>query len=136
MGGWGLGSRNRRGPAVPPTPGLRGQSISPGSPAGFLGSSGGGANSFLSSLAPLVWGLGGPLPPASPDLPSLRGTDLTCPPLLLSSPLSLRDTDLICTPLLLSLPVCPTSSLWGSSCLLGAQSSPPAPAGTLAVGRR
>ena len=38
-GGWGLGSRNRRGPGVPPTPGLRGQGTSPGSPAGFLGSS-------------------------------------------------------------------------------------------------
>ena len=42
MGGWGLGSRNRRGPGVPPTPGLRGQGTSPGSPAGFLGSSGQG----------------------------------------------------------------------------------------------
>ena len=41
-GGRGLGSRNRRGPGVPPTPGLRGQGTSPGSPAGFLGSSGQG----------------------------------------------------------------------------------------------
>ena len=38
--GVGLGSRNRRGPGVPPTLGLRGQGISPGSPAGFLGSRG------------------------------------------------------------------------------------------------
>ena len=64
-GGWGLGSRNRRGPGVPPTPGLRGWGTSPGSPAGFLGSSGQGKHPpllFCSS------GLGGPLPPASPDL--------------------------------------------------------------------
>ena len=40
--GWGLGSRNRRGPGVPPTPGLRGWGSSPGSPAGFLDSSGRG----------------------------------------------------------------------------------------------
>ena len=31
----------------------------------------GGANALLSSPAPLIWGLGGPLPPASPDLPGL-----------------------------------------------------------------
>ena len=31
----------------------------------------GEANSLLSSPTPPVWGLGGPLPPASPDLPGL-----------------------------------------------------------------
>ena len=36
-GVWSLGSRNRRGPGVPPTPGLRGQGTSTGSSAGFLG---------------------------------------------------------------------------------------------------
>ena len=55
---------------MPPTPGLRGQGTSPGSPAGFLGSSRQG-KPLLSFPAPLVWGLGGPLPPASPDLPGL-----------------------------------------------------------------
>ena len=67
-GGRGLGSRNRRGPGVPPTPGLRGQRTSPGSPAGFLGSSGWGKCPPLLSCSS---GLGGPLPPASPDLPCL-----------------------------------------------------------------
>ena len=50
-GGWGLGSRNRRGPGVPHTPGLRGQGTSPGSPAGFLGSSGWGKCSSLLSCS-------------------------------------------------------------------------------------
>ena len=67
-GGCGLGSRNRRGPGVPPTLGLRRQGTSPGSPAGFLGSSGWGKRPPLLSC---FWGLGGPLPPASPDLPGL-----------------------------------------------------------------
>ena len=67
-GGWDLGSRNRRGPGVPPTPGLRGQGTSPGSPAGFLGSSGQGKRPPLLSFSS---GLGGPLLPASPDLPGL-----------------------------------------------------------------
>ena len=53
-GGWSLGSRNRRGTGMPPTPGLRGQGTSPRRPAGFLGLSG-GANALLSSPAPLVW---------------------------------------------------------------------------------
>ena len=54
-GGWGLGSRNRRGPGVPPTPGLRGEGTSPGSPAGFLGSSAQGRHPpLLSSPAPPV----------------------------------------------------------------------------------
>ena len=68
--GWGLGSSNRRGPGVSSTSGLRGQGTSPGSPAGFLGSSGRG-KPLLSFPAPLVWGLGRPRPPASPDLPGL-----------------------------------------------------------------
>ena len=68
VGGWGLGSRNRKGPDVPPTPGLRGQGTSSGSPAGFLGLSGQGKCPLLLSCSS---GLGGPLPPASPDLPSL-----------------------------------------------------------------
>ena len=38
--GWSLGSRNRRGPGMPPTPGLRGLGTSPGRPALFLGLSG------------------------------------------------------------------------------------------------
>ena len=77
-GVWGLGSRNRRGPGVPPTPGLRGQGTSPGSPAGFLGSSGrGNPPPLLSRSAPP----GGPLPPA--DLPSLGDANPVWPPLLL-----------------------------------------------------
>ena len=67
-GGCGLGSSNRREPGMPPTPGLRGQGTSSGSPAGFLGSSGWGKCSPLLSCSS---GLGGPLPPASPDLPCL-----------------------------------------------------------------
>ena len=50
--GWGLGSRNRRGPGMPLTPGLRVQGTSPGSPAGFLGSSGWGK---LPPLLLLLW---------------------------------------------------------------------------------
>ena len=65
-GGWGLGSRARRPPDVSPTPALRGQGTSPGSPAGFLGGVG-GANTLLFSPVPPR----GPLPPASPDLPGL-----------------------------------------------------------------
>ena len=67
-GGWSLGSRNRRGPVLSPIPGLRGQGSSPGSPAGFLGSSGWGKCPPHFSSSP---GLGGTLPPASPDLPGL-----------------------------------------------------------------
>ena len=67
-GAWGLGSRNRRGPGMPSTPGLRGRGTSPGSPAGFLGSSGWGKHPLLLSCSS---GLGGPLSPASPDLPGL-----------------------------------------------------------------
>ena len=67
-GGWSLGSRNRRGPGVPPTLCLRGQGTSPGSPAGFLTSSGWGKHPPLLSCSS---GLGGPLLPASPDLPGL-----------------------------------------------------------------
>ena len=67
-GGWGLGSKNRRDPGMPPSPGLRGQGTSPGSPAGFLGSSGWGKRPPLLSCSS---SLGGPLLPASPDLPGL-----------------------------------------------------------------
>ena len=67
-GGWGLGSRNRRAPGVPPSPGLRGQGTSPGSPAGFLGLSRRGKRPPLLSCSS---SLQGPMPPASPDLPGL-----------------------------------------------------------------
>ena len=53
--GWGLGSRNRRSPGMPPTPGLRGQGTSPGSPAGFLGSSGWAKHPPLLLLRSGVW---------------------------------------------------------------------------------
>ena len=66
--GWGLGSRNRRGPGCPPFLVSRGQGTSPGSPAGFLGSSEQGKCPPLLSCSS---SLGGPLPPASPDLPGL-----------------------------------------------------------------
>ena len=64
---------------MPPTPGVSGQGTSPGIPAGSLGLNGWG-NGPRSSPAPP----GGPLPPASPDLPGLRGADPVWPPLLLS----------------------------------------------------
>ena len=64
-GGWGLGSRNKRGPGVPPTPGLWGQGTSPGSPAASWAQVG-GAIALRSSSAPP----GGPLPSASFVLPS------------------------------------------------------------------
>ena len=70
---WGLGSRNRRGPGMPPTPGLRGQGTSPGSPAGFLCLTGQGKCPPLLSCSS---GPGGPLPLASPVLPSAF---LLCP---------------------------------------------------------
>ena len=60
------------------------------------------------------------LPPASPDLPGLRGADPVWPPLLLPH----------------SVPLHATSSLWGSSCLLGHQSPHQRPAGALFVVRR
>ena len=53
-GGWGLGSRNRRGPGVPPTPGLRGQETSPGRQQASWARVG-RANALLSSPAPPVW---------------------------------------------------------------------------------
>ena len=139
LGGWGLGSGNRQGPGVPPTPGLRGRGPHLGAQQASWARVG-GAVALLSSPAPLVWegpsrlpllispasllclqdqcgcggawrmgdqpgssggspcpsgrgncppllscssGLGGPLPPASPDLPGLRGADPVWPPLLL-----------------------------------------------------
>ena len=51
---------------MPPTPGLRGQWNSPGSPAGFLGPSGWGKHPPLLSCSS---GCRGALPPASPFLP-------------------------------------------------------------------
>ena len=67
-GGWGLGSRSRRGPGLPPIPGLIGQGTSPGSPAGFLVSGGWGSHPPLLSCPYIP---GGPLLPTSPDVPSL-----------------------------------------------------------------
>ena len=163
-GGWGLSSRNRRGPGVPPTPGLRGQGTSSGSPAGFLGSSGWGKCRLLLSCFSGLWG---PLLPASPDLPCLPpmppwpmqlgwGFETGVPawglsslpslsgpgdhPLLLShsswrvppvclswSPWLQRHwSSLASSSPPLSVPLCPTGSLWGSSCLLVHQSPPPA----------
>ena len=63
-----LDSRNRRGSGMPPTPGLREWGTSSGNPAGFLGPSGQGKYPPLLSCSS---GPGGPLPPASTDLPSL-----------------------------------------------------------------
>ena len=70
--GGGLGSRNRSGPGAPPTPGLRGQGTSPGSPAGFLGSSGQGkcppllscSSGLGSGRAPPACLSSSPLPPS------------------------------------------------------------------------
>ena len=101
-GGWGLGSRNRRGPGVPPTPGLRGRGTSPGSPAGFLGSSGQGKR------PPLLLLLEGPS-----HLPLLIS--------LASGGLILSDLHFSYS----SVPPHPTSSLGGSSHLLGCQGPPP-----------
>ena len=67
-GGWGSGSRKRWDPGMPPTPGLRGQGTSPGRPAGFLDSSGWDKCPPLFSCSS---GLGGPLSPASHNLPGL-----------------------------------------------------------------
>ena len=53
-GRWSLGSRNRRYPGVPRTPGLRGQGTSPGSPVGSLARVG-RANALHSSLGPPFW---------------------------------------------------------------------------------
>ena len=74
IGGWGLGSRNRRGPGMSPTPRLRGQGTSPGSPGGFLDSNG--------------WGKHPPLLSCSSGLGSGRAPQV--PPICLScSPLGL-----------------------------------------------
>ena len=48
-GGVWLRLKEQKGPGVPPTPGLRGRGTSPGSPAGFLGSSGWGKRPTLLS---------------------------------------------------------------------------------------
>ena len=68
--GWGLGSRNTRGPGVPPTPGLRGQGTSPGSPAGSLCLSGRGIGPLLLLEGPSCVPL-----PFSPRLPSYAPKD-------------------------------------------------------------
>ena len=79
---WGVGLRlkEQKGPRCAPPPWSQRAGTSPGSPAGFLGSS---ADALLSSPAPPVWGLRGSFLPASPDLPGLRGADLVWLPLLL-----------------------------------------------------
>ena len=67
-GGWGLDSRNRRGPGVPPTPGLRGRSTSPGSPAGSPCPNGQGNHPLLLSCSSCRAPPTGLLPPVSSDL--------------------------------------------------------------------
>ena len=114
--GWGLGSRNRRAPGVSPTPGLRGQGTSSGSPAGFLGMNGWGKH------PPLLLLLSGRALPTCPS----------CSPWPQGRPSCLASTSL--PP---AVPLHPTGSLWGSSRLLGCQSPPlvsgrcPSCAGTL-----
>ena len=114
-GQWGLGPRSRRGSGCPP-PWSQRAGDSPRSPAGFLGSSAQGRYPPLLSCSS---GLGGPLPPASPDLSCLRDADLVWSPLLLppQSPCIL----------LVHFGVSPDS--------LGVRVSPQRPAGTVAVGR-
>ena len=68
--GWGLVSRNRRGPAMHPRLVSEGRGPHLGAQQPSWARVG-RANSLLSSTAALVWGLGGSLPPASLDLPSL-----------------------------------------------------------------
>ena len=63
---------------MPPIPGLRGREPHLGAQQASWARVG-GANALLSCSS----GLGGPLPPASPDLPGLRGTDPVWPPPLL-----------------------------------------------------
>ena len=162
-GGWGLGSRNRRGPGVPPPLVSEGREPHLGAqPASWAQV--GGANTLYSSHAPPGW----PLLPVYPDLPGLPpmppgptwpewgfgggyllGSSAGSPAqvgetiTLCSSPTLLRESLTPASPELpcltgadpvwppLSSPPVPlrlTSSLWGSSHLLGHQ-SPPAAAG-------
>ena len=112
--GWGLGSRNRSIPCVPPTPGLRGQGTSPGSPAGFLGSSGRG------KCPPLLFcSFWRTLPTCLSWSPWTQGCR-SC--LASTSPPP-------------SVPPCPTGSLGGSPISLGIRVPHQRPAGTLVVGR-
>ena len=67
-GAWGLGSRNRRGPGVPFPWSQRAGDLTC-EPSRLPGLSGRGKRPPLLSSSALP--LGGPLPPASPDLPSL-----------------------------------------------------------------
>ena len=171
-GGWGLGSRNRRGPVVPPTPGLRGQGhltwepsrlpglkwvgltpsspllllpegpsrlpllisltsvLCPQDPRGLEGALGRGYQPGNSAGSPAQVGLAitlcssatpprRSLPPASPDLPSLRGANPVWPPL----PLPFQSPHV----LLVHLGVPPVS--------LGVRVPHQWPAGALALGR-
>ena len=65
-GGWGLGSTEQKGPRRAPHPWSQRAGHSPGSPAGFLGSSGWGKHPRLLSCSSSS---GGPFPRASPVLP-------------------------------------------------------------------
>ena len=76
----GLRLKEQKGPRRAPHLWSRRVGTSPGSPAGFLGLSGWGKCPPLLSCSS---GPRGPLPPVSPDLPSLRGSDPLWPPLLL-----------------------------------------------------
>ena len=101
--GWGLGSRNRRGPGVPPTPASEGRGPHLGAqqaPWARVGR----AMALRSSPALL-----GRTPPACLSWSSWPQGRWSC--LASTSP----------TP---SVPLRPTGSLWGSSRLLGGQSLP------------
>ena len=105
VGGWGSGSRNRRGPGVPPTPGLRSQGTSCGSSAVSPGPSGWGKH------PPLLSRLSQRAPPACLSWSPWPQGPLSC--LASTSPPP-------------SVPPRPTSSLGGLSHLLVHQHPPPA----------
>ena len=114
-GGWGLGSRNRRGPGMSPTSDLRRQGTSPGSPAGFLGLSGRGKCPPLLSCSSRT---------ASPTCLSLPPQPQGCRSCLAStSPPS-------------SVPPTSYQFTWGFLPSPWASETPPVTAGTLVVGRR
>ena len=104
-GGQGLGSRNRRGPGVPPNPGLRGWGASPGSPAGSPCPSGWGDCPLL--LSRTSWRA----PPTCPSWSPQPQGHQSC--LASTSPPP-------------SVPPRPTGSLGGFSRFLGRQGPPPA----------
>ena len=114
-GGMGLGSRNRRGPGVPPTPGLMGQGPHLGAQLASWARVG-GTVTLRFSPAPPGW----LLPPASPDLPGLRGANPVWP-LLLLPPQS---------------PYVLLVHLWVPPISLGARVPHQRPAGALVVERR